>query len=464
VTLYSINPATEQEIARFEEDSPSQLESKIAAAAAAFRSWRRTTFDERSTLMRRAAEHIRANRERLSRTLVDEMGKPIVQARREVDRFAGRCDYFAEHTAAMLSPEHVPISGLDSWIRFEPLGVALGIMPWNFPFGQASRWAVPALMAGNTALLKHASNVTLAARAIQEVFDSAGFPPGVFTPLFVAGNGVAPIIADPRVAVVSLTGSAAAGEQVGAAAGRAVKKVVLELGGSDPFIVLADADIAAAAEAAARGRFGNNSGQACTASKRFIVVAEVAEAFIDHFVQETRKLRTGDPADEATDVGPLAKADSLVELTGQYEATLAAGARVAYRADLDERTGYFFPPTLLADVSSDMVAAQEETFGPLAAIVSVKDEATAIEVANSSAYGLGCSIWTTDVDRGTMLAGDLEAGMVAINSLVVADPRLPFGGVKRSGYGREMSVHGVRELTNIKAVNVGSADSPRFSR
>jgi succinate-semialdehyde dehydrogenase/glutarate-semialdehyde dehydrogenase len=464
VTLRSINPATEQEIARFDEDSPAAIEAKIAGAAAAFRSWRRTTFGEREALMHRAAEHIRANRERLSRILVDEMGKPIVQARREVDRFAGRCDYFAAHTAEMLSPEHVPISGLDSWIRFEPLGVALGIMPWNFPFGQASRWAVPALMAGNTALLKHASNVTLSALAIQEMFDSAGFPPGVFTPLFVRGDRVASVIADPRIAAVSLTGSAAAGEQVGKAAGQALKKVVLELGGSDPFIVLADADVPAAAEAAARGRFGNNSGQACTAAKRFIVVAKVADSFIECFVEETRKLRTGDPADEATDVGPLAKADSLAELTSQYEATLAAGARVAYRAGVDDRPGYFFPPTLLAEVSQDMVAAQEETFGPLAAIITVRDEDAAIRVANQSAYGLGCSLWTADTERGSILAGDLEAGMVAINSLVVADPRLPFGGVKRSGYGREMSAHGVRELTNIKAVNVGSSDAPRFSK
>jgi succinate-semialdehyde dehydrogenase/glutarate-semialdehyde dehydrogenase len=464
MTLYSINPATEQEIGRFDEDSPVQIEDKIATAAAAFRSWRRTSFDERGALMRRAADRIRADREHLSRTLVDEMGKPIVQARREVDRFAGRCDYFAQHTAAMLSPEHVPIPGLDSWVRFEPLGVALGIMPWNFPFGQASRWAVPALMAGNCALLKHASNVTLSARAIQEVFASAGFPPGVFTPLFVSSDRIPSIIADPRVAAVSLTGSAAAGEHVGAAAGQALKKVVLELGGSDPFIVLADADVPAAAEAAARGRFGNNSGQACTAAKRFIVVAEVADEFIECFVEETRKLRTGDPLDETTDVGPLAKSDALVELTGQLEATVAAGARVAYRAELEARRGYFFPPTVLTSVAPDMVAAQEETFGPLAAVVAVRDADAAVQVANHSLYGLGCSIWTADTEKGLALAGDLEAGMVAINSLVVADPRLPFGGVKRSGYGREMSVHGVRELTNIKAVNVGSAEAPRFSR
>jgi acyl-CoA reductase-like NAD-dependent aldehyde dehydrogenase len=464
VTLYSNNPTTEQEIARFDEDSPAQIEAKIAAAAAAFRSWRRTTFEERSALMRRAAAHIRDHRERLSRTLVDEMGKPIIQARREVDRFAGRCEYFADNTAAMLSPEHVAIPGLDSWVRFEPLGVALGIMPWNFPFGQASRWAVPALMAGNTALLKHASNVTLSARAITEAFDAAGFPPGVFTPLFVSGSRMAPIVSDPRIAAVSLTGSAAAGEQVGTAAGPALKKLVLELGGSDPFIVLADADVPAAAEAAVRGRFGNNSGQACTASKRFIVVAGVADAFTECFIEGARKLRTGDPLEESTDVGPVATSGSRSTLSDQYRATLAEGARVAYRAEVESRPGYFFPPTVLTGVSPDMVAAREETFGPLAAILRVKDDDDAIQVANHSAYGLGCSIWTADAERGSALAGELEAGMVAINTLVVADPRLPFGGVKRSGYGREMSAHGLRELTNIKAVNVGSADAPRFSR
>ena len=274
---------------------------------------------------------------------------------------------------------------------------------------------------------------------------------------------MAPIVADPRIGAVSLTGSALVGGSVGAVAGRALKKSILELGGSDPFIVLADADIPAAAEAAARGRFGNNSGQACTASKRFIVVPEIANAFIECFIEETRKLRTGDPLDDNTDVGPLARSDSLHEMVGQYDATVAAGARVVYRAELESRPGFFFPPTILTQVLPDMVAAQEETFGPLAAILSVS-EAEAVQVANDSPYGLGCSIWTRDIDRGSALAGDLEAGMVAINGLVVADPRLPFGGVKRSGYGREMSVQGVRELTNIKAVNFGKADAPRFSR
>jgi succinate-semialdehyde dehydrogenase/glutarate-semialdehyde dehydrogenase len=391
------------------------------------------------------------------------MGKPIVQARRETERFAGRCDYFADATASMLAPDRVQVSGLDSWIRFEPLGVTLGIMPWNFPYGQASRWAVPALMAGNTALLKHASNVTLCSRAIQEVFDAAGLPPGVFASLYLSGGRMAPIISDPRIALVSLTGSATVGEQVGAVAGRALKKSVLELGGSDPFIVLADADVPAAAEAAARGRFTNNSGQQCTAAKRFIVVDDVLDDFTECFVEETRKLRTGDPLDEMTDVGPLARADSLRELGGQYEATLSAGAELAYRAELEIDTGFYFPPTILTRVSPDMVAAQEETFGPLAAVLSVK-EGDAAQIANHSPYGLGCSIWTRDVERGSALASELDAGMVAINSLVVADPRLPFGGVKRSGYGREMSVQGLRELTNIKAVSFGQADGPRFSR
>ena len=464
MSLRSVNPASELEMARFDEDAPATIEARIVQASAALRGWRRTSFEERGELMHRAASYIRANLERLSNTLVDEMGKPIVQARREVERFAGRCDFFADATAEMLEPEKVSVAGLDSWVRFEPLGVTLGIMPWNFPFGQASRWAIPALMAGNTALLKHASNVTLSALAIKEVFDAAGFPPGVFAILLMSGDQMTRVIADHRIAAVSFTGSASVGEQVGAAAGPALKKVVLELGGSDPFIVLADADVGAAAEAAARGRFLNNSGQQCTAAKRFIVVDAVADAFTECFVEATRKLHTGDPMDEATDVGPLAKPDVRDDLTDICESTVLAGARVAYRATLQHRPGFFYPPTILTGVTPEMAASREETFGPLAAVISAADEASAIEIANGSPYGLGCSIWSADVEKALALAGDIEAGMVAINSLVVADPRLPFGGVKRSGFGREMSIHGIRELTNIKSVNVGQGGSPLFSR
>ncbi len=354
-------------------------------------------------------------------------------------------------------------TGVESWIRFEPLGVALGVMPWNFPYGQASRWLIPALMSGNTALLKHASNVTLAARAIADVFTAAGFPPGVFDVLLLPSSQLVGVLQDPRIASVSLTGSTAAGVAVASAAGQTLKKLVMELGGSDPFIVLEDADVATAAEAAARSRF-QNAGQACTAAKRFIPVERVADAFTEAFIAETRKLIVGDPLNRATDIGPLAKSDVLEDLIRQQQATLAQGARTAYQTAVESSGGYFFPPTILVDVTPEMIAAQEETFGPLAPILRVRDAHAAIEVANQSQYGLGASIWTADTDRAVDLAGRLDVGMVAINGTVLADPRLPFGGVKQSGFGREMSTHGIRELTNIQTMSVNSSTAPKYSR
>jgi succinate-semialdehyde dehydrogenase/glutarate-semialdehyde dehydrogenase len=454
MSLHSINPYTELEIASFEEDSSRLVEQKLEAAAAAFQSWRHSSFAERRSLMLQMAQHIRNNRDRMAVVLTQEMGKPILQSRGEVDRFADRCDYFATSSEELLAPERVELAGAQSWIRYEPLGVALGVMPWNFPFGQASRWAIPAVMAGNTALLKHASNVTLSALLMEEAFKAVGFPPGVFSCLLLSHESLEPILSDRRIAAVSLTGSVAAGESIGAIAGRGLKKLVLELGGSDPFIVLSDANVEAAAKVAVRGRFLNNSGQACTASKRFIVCADVAAHFTECFIEATRKLLLGDPMADSTQVGPLAKQSAVGDLERCRDATVAAGARVAYTADAPTGTGFFFPPTVLVGVRPDMPAATEETFGPLAAIIEVTTEQEAIRVANESDFGLGASLWTGDTEKGAALVAEIDAGMVAVNSLLLGDSRLPFGGVKKSGFGRELSAHGLRELTNIKSVNI----------
>jgi succinate-semialdehyde dehydrogenase/glutarate-semialdehyde dehydrogenase len=349
------------------------------------------------------------------------------------------------------------VEGIDGehWVRFEPLGVALGIMPWNYPFGQASRWAVPALMAGNTAILKHASNVTQCALALAEIFDAAGLPPGVFAILRVPSERVGQIVADKRVASVSLTGSDTAGVSVGEIAGRHLKKMVLELGGSDPFLVLDDADVEAAAASAAKLRT-QNAGQTCTAAKRFIVNERLAAPFEECLVSEFAKLRLGEPLDRTTDIGPLASPKGVETLEGQVARSIAQGARVAYQAPEVDSPGFYARPSVIINVTSEMPVASEETFGPVAAVLRVPDDAAAVRVANASVFGLGASIWTRDRERALALSTKLQAGMVGINTPVVADPRLPFGGVKRSGFGREMSVHGIRELTNIKTVSIGS--------
>lgn len=453
--LLSVNPATGSEITRHKEDTDAEVEAKLSAAAGALATWRLLSVAERGKYLAAVARKIYDSSPRLSALLAQEMGKPVGQALREVERFAERCEYFGLHSEELLASERVETPGRVNWIQYEPLGVALGIMPWNYPFGQASRWAVPALMAGNVALLKHASNVTLCASAMVELFEAAGLPNGVLTLLRVNGRRLGPIISDDRVASISLTGSDAAGASVGELGGRHLKKMVLELGGSDPFIVLRDADIAAAATAAARARV-QNSGQTCTAAKRFIVDESVADAFEGRLVAEFQQFLTGDPMDPSIDVGPLATRQGRSELERQVERSIEQGATVAYRARRVESDGFFFPPTVLVGVTPAMVVAQEETFGPVAPVIRVPDEQAALAVANSSVYGLGGSIWTCDVERGRDLAGQLEAGMVGINSLVTADPRLPFGGVKKSGFGREMAAHGIRELTNVKTVTVGA--------
>lgn len=462
MAIQSIDPTTEEVLATYEEHTPTQVEAALAAAAAAARAWRRTTPAERGGPLRRAAAQLRANKARYAGLITAEMGKPIVEAEAEVEKCAWNCEYYAEEGARFLADEVVPTNAPRSYVAFEPLGTVLAVMPWNFPFWQVFRASVPALMAGNTVLLKHASNVPQAALACEEVCRAAGFPAGVFQTLLIGSGAVERVIADPRVHAVTLTGSEDAGSKVASAAGRALKKTVLELGGSDPFIVLADADVAAAAETAARARF-QNTGQSCIAAKRFIVTAPVAAEFEERFTAAVRALRVGDPRERTTQVGPLARGDLRDALEQQLRASVAQGARVVLGGSRLEGKGYFFAPTIVADATTDMPVCQEETFGPLAAVVRVRDAEEAVEVANSSAYGLGASLWTRDLAAGQALARRIESGVVFLNGMVASDPRLPFGGVKRSGYGRELGPFGLREFVNVQTICISDLAGSRLT-
>jgi succinate-semialdehyde dehydrogenase/glutarate-semialdehyde dehydrogenase len=461
MAIRSVNPATEEVLATFEEHTPEQVEEALQRATTAFRDWRKVPMAERSRLMHRAADYLRQHKERLARLITLEMGKPIVEAEAEVLKCAWNCDYFADTAERFLTPEEIESNASRSYVQFVPLGPVLAIMPWNFPLWQVFRFAAPALMAGNTALLKHASNVPQCALAIEEVFREAGFPPGVFQTLLISPALVEGIIADDRVRAVTLTGSDVTGSRVAEASGRHLKKTVLELGGSDPFIVLEDADLEEAARVGARAR-NQNTGQSCIAAKRFIVVEEVAERFQELFVQAVASLKVGDPLDRQTDVGPLARGDLRDELDLQVRRSLDMGARLLLGGHRLEGRGYFYAPTVLADVTPEMPAFREETFGPVAALVRARNAEEAIELANRSHYGLGASLWTQDVERGQRLAGEIEAGNVFINGMVASDPRLPFGGVKRSGYGRELSQFGIREFVNVQTVWVGPARGPQL--
>jgi acyl-CoA reductase-like NAD-dependent aldehyde dehydrogenase len=460
MALQSINPATEVTLAEYPPLAPAQTGALLAEAFAAAARWRATAFADRAGLLRRVAVVLRTGAGRYASLITAEMGKPIVEAEAEIEKCAGNCDYFAEHAAHFLADEPVASPARESYVAFEPLGVILAIMPWNFPFWQVFRFAAPALMAGNTALLKHASNVTGCALAIEEVFAAAGLPPGVFRTLLLESAAVAELIADPRVAAVTLTGSDETGSQVAAAAGRALKKTVLELGGSDPFIVLADADLDGAARVGARARF-QNTGQSCIAAKRFIVVDAVADDFVQRFKAAAETLPVGDPTARTTRLGPLARADLRENLERQLAASVAQGARIVTGGARPTGKGYFYPPTLVTDVARAMPVYREETFGPLAAIIRVRDADEAIAVANDTPYGLGANLWTRDVARAKTLARRIAAGSVFINGMVASNSRLPFGGIKRSGYGRELSAFGIREFTNIQTVWVEPEQEPQ---
>ena len=451
MSIESINPATGEVLERFDETSGRELERILAAAHAAFLEWRTVPFATRAQKMREAAHVLRAHSEAYARTMTLEMGKPIVQAEAEVDKCASTCEYYADHAEAFLAEQPRETDASRSFVRFDPLGPVLAVMPWNFPFWQVFRFAAPALMAGNVGILKHASNVPRCALAIEEVFREAGFPRGLFSTVLIGASAVAPLIADQRIVAVTLTGSELAGRKVAEQAGRELKKTVLELGGSDPFIVLADADLAAAAKAAAEARL-INSGQSCIAAKRFIVVERVADHFLERFFHEMRSRRMGDPLARETQVGPQARVELRDALHRQVEESVMRGATIVLGGEIPNGKGAFYPPTLLAAVEKGMPAFDEETFGPVAAVIRAKDETDAIRLANDSTLGLGASLWTQDHGRAERLAAQIEAGSVFVNGVVKSDPRLPFGGIKRSGYGRELSEYGIREFVNVKSV------------
>ncbi|HJQ84651.1 MAG TPA: NAD-dependent succinate-semialdehyde dehydrogenase, partial [Candidatus Binatia bacterium] len=449
--LRSINPATGDVLETFQETSPAEVERVLHGAEAAFRAWRERPFAARADRMREAARLLRAKKTDYARAMALEMGKPVAEGEGEVEKCAWGCEYYAEHAARLLADDPRPTDARRSWVAFQPLGPVLAVMPWNFPFWQVFRFAAPALMAGNTAVLKHASNVPRCALEIEQLFRAAGFPEGVFSTVLVGSATVAGLIADPRIRAVTLTGSDRAGSEVAAAAGKAIKKTVLELGGSDPFIVCDDVDLDATAKAAAAARLVN-SGQSCIAAKRFLVDERIAEPFLARFVAAMRARRLGDPLDRATEVGPQARPDLRDDLHRQVEASVARGARVVLGGERPEGPGAFYPPTILDRVGPGMPAFDEETFGPVAAVVRVSGDEDAVALANRSSFGLGASIWTRDLDRAERLAARLEAGAVFVNATVRSDPRLPFGGIKRSGYGRELAEYGIREFVNVKSV------------
>ena len=452
--IASINPATEEVLARFEPHSSSHVDEILNAAVTAQGAWRLTPIAERSQLLRRIAKVLRDGSDEYAHIITSEMGKPITEALAEIEKCAVTLEYYADEAPSFLADQPVVSSATESHLEFEPLGVVLAIMPWNYPFWQFFRFAAPAIAAGNGMVLKHASNVPQCAAAIEQVMQAAGAPDGLMANLFIHHSKVAALIDDPRIAALTLTGSTEVGSVVAGQAGRALKKQVLELGGSDPFIVLADADVEAAAAVAVKARF-HNAGQSCVCAKRFIVEDAVADAFVDAMLIGIAALKMGDPAQRDVHVGPMARDNLRRDLADQVQRSVASGAVVRAGGALVEGDGFFFAPTLLDHVTPAMAAFNEETFGPVAAIIRVKDADEAIQLANATEFGLGAALWTRDIARAKKFAREIEAGAVFINGQVASDPRLPFGGIKRSGYGRELGIHGLREFTNIKTIWIG---------
>ncbi len=446
------NPATGEVVRTFEALSDGEIDARLQRAVETFRAHRGVPFAARSRMMSAAARLLEEDKRDYARTMTLEMGKPIAAAVQEAEKCARACRYYAEHAERFLADDG-PFEPGRSFVKYQPLGAILAVMPWNFPFWQVFRFAAPGLMAGNVGLLKHASNVPQCALAIEDIFRRAGFPDGAFQTLLVGSDRVPRILADPRVAAVTLTGSVEAGRSVAAAAGRQIKKSVLELGGSDPFIVMPSCNLQQAVATAVQARVINN-GQSCIAAKRFIVHDAIAGEFERRFVERMRSLRVGDPMDETIDVGPLATEEVLEGLEDQVRRTVQAGARLLCGGQRVPRPGFFYSPTVLADVPKGAPARCEELFGPVATLVRARDIEEAIEIANDTAFGLGSSLWSEDERERAIFVDRIEAGMAFINGMVASDPRLPFGGVKASGYGRELAVNGIREFVNIKTVSI----------
>ncbi len=452
--LSSVNPATGEKIRDYETISNDDAKGVVDAAHEAFLGWRETSFETRSAALKKAATLLRGEAQDLGRLMSLEMGKPIKQVAAEIEKCALGCDYYAEHAARFLQPEVIETDARKSYVSYRPLGVVLAIMPWNFPFWQTFRFAAPNLMAGNAGLLKHAENVTGVALATEDLLLRAGFPEGLFRALLIETSQVEGVLDHPKIVAATLTGSTRAGRAVAAQAGARLKKTVLELGGSDPYLILEDADLDLAVAACATGRL-QNSGQSCIAAKRFIVVSARKREFEEALKARMQSFKMGDPMDEATDLGPQARFDLRATLHEQVEKSIAAGANLRLGGEVPDGPGAFYPPTLLTDVTPGMPAFDEETFGPVAAITEAKDEDDAVRLANETSYGLGAAVFTQDLARGEQIAVErLEAGNCFVNAFVKSDPRLPFGGIKHSGYGRELSELGIKEFVNVKTVYV----------
>ena len=462
--IQAVDPATGEAGKSYETTSREEARAAAQAARAAFQTWRRTTFDQRAAVIHTAADILRDRKDEFARLMTAEMGKTFDEGRAEIEKCAVHCDWFADHAAGYLAPRPVDIGGPEAFVTFNPIGVVLAVMPWNFPFWQVFRFAAPALMAGNGALLKHASNVPGCALAIEEVLHQAGLPHDLFRTLLLPSSEVEGLIKDDNIAAVTLTGSVAAGRSVATAAGSVLKKCVLELGGSDAYLVLEDVDVAAAAKVAATARMVNG-GQSCIAGKRFVVVRSVRDAFEQAVLEEMRNYEMGDPTQPGTKLGPMQSVKARDEIHRQVTDSVRAGARLLLGGHVPERPGAWYPATVLSDVRAGQPAHDEEVFGPVAAIIAAEDEADAIRIANASEFGLGSGVLTGDVDRGRRIAAEeLEAGLSFVNENVRSDPRMPFGGVKHSGYGRECADYGIREFVNIKSVHVRPLEDAAHNR